>query len=119
MRLWDACTVKVILGGLADVRDLEMISRMCGEVDSESAGRTYGPEGSVTRTVSRRRVPALTPGEVRTLRRWHGLVFYEELRPIEAALPGWWELSQYRCRVERSVARLPEPPRASYPGGGT
>jgi len=94
--LWDACTVKVVLGGLADGRDLEMISRMCGEVDVETAGRSYGADGAVTRSVSRRRIPVLTPGQVRTLPRWHGLVLYEELRAVEAALPGWWELRQFR-----------------------
>jgi type IV secretion system protein VirD4 len=102
--LWDACTVKVVLGGLADARDLEMISRMCGEVDVETAGRSYGADGAVTRSVSRRRIPVLTPGQVRTLPRWHGLVLYEELRAVEAALPGWWELRQFRSRVERARA---------------
>jgi hypothetical protein len=38
------------------------------------------------------------------LPRWHGLVLYEELRPVEAALPGWWELHQFRSRVERARA---------------
>jgi type IV secretion system protein VirD4 len=102
--LWDACTVKIVLGGLADARDLEMISRMCGEVDVETAGRSYGADGAVTRSVSRRRIPVLTPGQVRTLPRWHGLVLYEELRAVEAALPGWWELRQFRSRVERARA---------------
>src|SRR4029077_1862803 len=98
--LWGACTVKVILGGLADARDLEMVSRMCGEVDVEAAGRSYSADGTVTRTVSRRRIPVLTPGQVRTLPRWHGLLFYEELRPVETTLPGWWELPQLRERVD-------------------
>ena len=35
--LWDGCTVKIVLGGLADTRDLEMVSRMCGDVDIEVA----------------------------------------------------------------------------------
>ncbi len=77
---------------------------MCGEVDVETAGRSHGSDGAVTRSVSRRRIPVLTPGQVRTLRRWHGLVLYEELRAVEAALPGWWELRQFRSRVERARA---------------
>jgi type IV secretory pathway TraG/TraD family ATPase VirD4 len=101
--LWDGCTVKVVLGGLADTRDLETVSRMCGDVDVEVAGRSYDPDGEQTRTFSHRRIPAFTPGQVRTMRRWHGLLFYEELRPIETALPGWWELRQYRSRVSQAA----------------
>jgi len=97
--LWDGCTVKLVLGGLSDTRDLETVSRMCGEVDIEVAGRSYTQAGDETRSFSHRRVPAFTPAQVRTLRRWHGLLFYEELRPIESALPGWWESRKYRARV--------------------
>jgi Molybdopterin oxidoreductase len=89
--------------GLADTRDLETVSRMCGDVDIEVAGRSCNTTGELTRTFSHRRVPAFAPGQVRTLRRWHGLLFYEELRPIETALPGWWELGRYRRRVEEAV----------------
>ena len=101
--LWDGCTVKIVLGGLADTRDLETVSRMCGDVDIEVPGRSYTAAGEQTRTFSHRRVPAFAPGQVRTLRRWHGLLFYEELRPIETALPGWWDLARYRPRVEQAV----------------
>jgi type IV secretory pathway TraG/TraD family ATPase VirD4 len=101
--LWDGCTVKVVLGGLADTRDLETISRMCGDVDVEVHGRSYDAAGQQTRTFSQQRLPAFTSGQVRTLRRWHGLLFYEELRPIETALPGWWDLARCSNRVEQAV----------------
>ena len=102
--LWDACTVKLVLGGLGDPRDLEMVSRMCGEVDVEVGGRSYNESGNLTRTVTRRRMPVLPPGEVRTLPQWHGLLFYENLCPIETALPGWWQLKRFRDRVQDAVA---------------
>jgi type IV secretion system protein VirD4 len=102
--LWDGCTVKIVLGGLADTRDLETVSRMCGDADIEVPGRTYNPAGEQTRSFSQRRVPAYSTGQVRTLRRWHGLLFYEELRPIETALAGWWELGRYRPRVEQALS---------------
>lgn len=76
---------------------------MCGDVDIEVPGRSYTPAGEQTRSFSHRRVPAFAPGQVRTLRRWHGLLFYEELRPIETALAGWWDLGRYRPRVGQSV----------------
>ena len=64
--LWDGCTVKLVLGGLSDPGDLETVSRMCGEVDIEVAGRTYTPAGEQTRSFSHRRVPAFSPAQLRT-----------------------------------------------------
>jgi len=102
--LWDACTVKLVLGGLGDPRDLEMVSRMCGDVEVEVGGRSYNEAGNLTRTVMRRRVAVISAAEVRTLPQWHGLLFYENLRPIETALPGWWELRRFRHPVQNAVA---------------
>jgi type IV secretion system protein VirD4 len=101
--LWDGCTVKIVLGGLADTKDLETVSRMCGDVDIEVLGRSYTPAGEQTRSFSHRRAPAFASEQVRTLPRWRGLLFYEELRPIETALPGWWDVARYRMRVEKAV----------------
>jgi len=64
---------------------------------------SYTAAGEQTRSFSHRRIPAFAPAQVRTLRRWHGLLLYEELRPIESALPGWWELRHYRQRVGQAV----------------
>ena len=102
--LWEGCTVKIVLGGLAETKDLDMVSRLCGEVDREVRGYTRAPDSTITRSVSQRRVPLLTAGEVRTMRRWYGLLLYEELQPIRAALPGWWELARFRLPVERAAA---------------
>jgi hypothetical protein len=77
---------------------------MCGDVDIEAPGRSYTTAGEQTRSFSLRRVPAFTPAEVRRLRRRRGLLFYEELRPLEVALPGWWDLSRVRFRVDQDVA---------------
>ena len=101
--LWDGCTVKLVLGGLADTRDLETVSRMCGDVDIEVSGRSYTAAGEQTRTYTHRRVPAFTSAQVRTLRRWHGLLFYEELRPVETALAGWWDLPRCQQRVTQAM----------------
>src|ERR1019366_2991326 len=111
--LWDGCTVKIVLGGLADLRDLETVSGMCGDVDIEVPGRSYTAAGERTRSFSHRRVPTFTTGQVRTLRRWRGLLFYEELRPIETALPGWWELGHYQERAGNAVAAFAISPASS------
>jgi hypothetical protein len=77
---------------------------MRGDFDVEAPGRSYTAAGEQTRSFSLRRVPPFTPAEVRTLRRWRGLLFYEELRPIEVVLPGWWDLPRVRFRVDQAVA---------------
>lgn len=99
--LWDASTAMVVLGGLADAADLEMVSRLCGEVDQVVRDRGHGPSLAPPST---RRVPVLPPAAVHTLRRWRGLLLYEHLRPIETSLPGWWALPQYRDRVRAALA---------------
>jgi hypothetical protein len=77
---------------------------MCGDVDVDVPGRSYNAAGEQTRSYAQRRVPMFSSARVRTLRRWCGLLFYEELRPIETALAGWWELGRYRRRVEQAVS---------------
>jgi type IV secretory pathway TraG/TraD family ATPase VirD4 len=102
--LWDACTAKIVLGGLADARDLEAISKLCGEIDQVVYSETRGDDGASSRSTQRRRVPVLTPADIRNLPKWRGLLLYEELRPIITTLPGWWAMPQHRARVEASIA---------------
>ncbi len=102
--LWDACTAKIILGGLADARDLETISKLCGEIDQDVHGETRGQDGASSSSTHRRRVPVMTPADIRNLAKWRGLVLYEELRPIIAALPGWWALPEHRDRITTAIA---------------
>ena len=99
--LWDACTAKLVLGGLADASDLEMISKLCGDVD-RIEHLPAGERGQ--RSLQRRRVPAMSPAQIRNVRRWRGLLLYEHLRPVEVALPGWWGLRRYRNRVRIALA---------------
>ena len=43
--IWDAATVKIVLGGLAKYRDLDDVARLLGEIDELTETRSRGREG--------------------------------------------------------------------------
>lgn len=90
--IWDASTVRLLFPGLGNERDLERISRLCGEVDESTTSVTVGPQRSETR--STRRVPVLAVSDIRAIPQWKPLVLYRGLAPLHAALPPWWESPQ-------------------------
>jgi len=102
--LWDACTAKILLGGLADARDLETVSKLCGEIDEVVRNETHGHDGASSSSTHRRRVPVLSPAAIRNLPKWRGLLLYEELRPIISALPGWWVLRSHSASIRSAIA---------------
>jgi len=53
--MWDAATIKVVLGGLAHAEDLTRISRLVGDVDYPTLTRSHGAAGS-NRTISTQRL---------------------------------------------------------------
>jgi type IV secretory pathway TraG/TraD family ATPase VirD4 len=87
--MWDAATVKVVLGGLAHAEDLNRISRLAGEVDDVIESQTRGPSGrSVSTTV--RRLPALPVERLRGLPVGRAIVLGRRARPVEAQLVPHW-----------------------------
>jgi hypothetical protein len=66
---------------------------------------SLGDQGSQVRVLSPRRTRNLisVQGQVRTLRRWRRLLFYEEMRPVETALSGWWKLGRHSLRIDQAV----------------
>jgi type IV secretory pathway TraG/TraD family ATPase VirD4 len=89
--LWDAATLKVVLGGLAHERDLRAIAALAGDVDQEVASRTRSGTG-VTESTSLRLVPALPIDRLRNLEEWRAVVLHRRTPPVEAHLAPWWEL---------------------------
>ena len=69
--IWDAATVKLVLGGLAKYRDLDDVARLLGEIDelteTRSRGRAGERPGSRIWRVSRERrgKPGVPPGTTR------------------------------------------------------
>jgi type IV secretion system protein VirD4 len=64
--MWDAATIKILLGGLARARDLEEVSRLIGDYDEDvsTATRTVG---ATTRSVRTRKAPVLSAQALRGL----------------------------------------------------
>lgn len=87
--MWDAATIKVVLGGLAHAEDLLRISRLAGEVDEAIETRTQGPGGKSVST-SVRRLPALPVERLRGLPVGRAIVLARRARPVEATLRPYW-----------------------------
>jgi type IV secretion system protein VirD4 len=83
--MWDAATVKVVLGGLAHAEDLHRISRLAGDIDNETRTVTRGPNGTTVAT-SLRRLPALPIERIRGLPLGRAIVLGRRARPVESAL---------------------------------
>jgi hypothetical protein len=89
--MWDAATVKIVLGGLSHVDDLARISRLAGEVDEGTWSHTDGAGGR-SWSQSVRRVPALPVERIRNLPEGRAIVLHRRTPPVEATLAPWFDL---------------------------
>jgi type IV secretory pathway TraG/TraD family ATPase VirD4 len=87
--IWDAATVKLVLGGLAKARDLEDVSRLLGEVDERTETLSRGRYGDRSSSVSVRQVPVMPPSVLRTLRFGTGVLLLRQSRPVVVDLLPW------------------------------
>ena len=88
--MWDASTVRVVLGGLGNADDLAAISRLAGEVDEETLSTSTGP-GGASRSTSLRSVPVLAPERLRSLAPDRAVVLHRRTPPVEAVIAPWWD----------------------------
>ncbi len=108
--IWDAATVKVVLGGLAKMRDLEDVSRLLGEVDEATQTVSRGRAGERSSSVSMRQMPVMPPSVLRTLPFGTGVLLLRHTRPLVLDLQGWPdradapELLTGRRAVEQATA---------------
>jgi type IV secretory pathway TraG/TraD family ATPase VirD4 len=87
--IWDAATVKLVLGGLGKARDLEDVSRLLGEVDEATTTWTRGYAGDRSQTVSTRQVPVMPASVLRTLPFGTGVLLLLHTRPSVIDLTPW------------------------------
>lgn len=103
--LKDACTAKLVFGGLTAKSDLDEVSAWCPEIDEPTRSRTRTPGGRrLSTTISQRRVPCLTPAQVRTIPRERAVLFYREEPPVQLRLRGWWTQRRYSAEVAAAKA---------------
>ena len=87
--IWDAATVKIVLGGLAKYRDLDDVARLLGEIDELTETRSRGREGERSSSTSVRLVPVMPASVLRTLPFGTGVLLLRQSRPIVVDLCGW------------------------------
>lgn len=95
--IWDAASVKIVLGGGSNARDLQDLSALIGDRDenTESSSRDAGGRRSTSTSV--RRVPILDTGALRTLPFGTGVLLLRTAPPILLDLKPW---------VQRTVRRV-------------
>jgi type IV secretion system protein VirD4 len=87
--IWDAATVKLVLGGLAKYRDLDDVARLLGEIDELTETRSRGRAGERSTSTSVRMVPVMPPSVLRTLPFGTGVLLLRQTRPVVIDLCGW------------------------------
>jgi type IV secretory pathway TraG/TraD family ATPase VirD4 len=108
--IWDAATVKLILGGLAKLRDLEDVSRLLGEIDEPTQTLSRGRMGERSSSTSLRQVPVMPPSVLRTLAFGTGVLLLRHARPVVIDLQAWPDRSDAdrlragRAEVEAATA---------------
>jgi type IV secretion system protein VirD4 len=94
--MWDAATIKVILGGLAHADDLTAISRLAGDIDQPTETRTRSRDG-LTVATSLRRLPALPVEHLRSLPVGRAVLFARRTAPVQVTLTPYWQHPDQRA----------------------
>ena len=102
--IWDAATVKIVLGGLAKMNDLEDIARLLGEVDEPTRTNSRGAAGERTSSISMRQVPVLPPAALRTLPFGTGVLLLRQTRPMIVDLQPWPKRKDAAALIEGRLA---------------
>jgi type IV secretory pathway TraG/TraD family ATPase VirD4 len=108
---------KVLLPGVGDMRTLDAVSRLAGQVDVPVRSTTSSPwwspgRPSATSTWSVRREPRLPVDKARSLPAGTALVLAGAQPPRLAALTPWWTYPPFSEALSARISRTsePEPP---------
>jgi type IV secretion system protein VirD4 len=114
--IWDSATVKLVLGGLAKLRDLEDVSRLLGEIDEPTQTLSQGRAGERSSSTSLRQVPVMPPSVLRTLPFGTGVLLLRQARPAVIDLQPWPDrpdaaaLRTGQAKIEKATAEGPTAP---------
>jgi type IV secretory pathway TraG/TraD family ATPase VirD4 len=100
--MWDAATLRLILGGSAQPRDLQDLAAVCGERDEEVRNWSRGPDGARTTSTSTRRIPILPPDVIRTLPFGTGILLARTAPPILLNITPWTDRPDAR-QIHNSI----------------
>lgn len=119
--IWDAATVKLVLGGLAKARDLDEVSRLLGDIDEPTRSISHGRSGERSTTLTVRQVPVMPPSMLRTLPFGTAVLLLRQTRPVVVDLHPWTarrdapQLTAGRDRVEAQTGSAAPPPGGDVP----
>jgi type IV secretory pathway TraG/TraD family ATPase VirD4 len=109
--IWDAATVKLVLGGLAHRRDLDDVTRLLGEIDEPTPTISRGRGGERATSTSLRQVPVMSPAVLRTLPFGTAVLLLRHTPPAVVSLQPWTArpdaaaLATDRAAVEDQIRR--------------
>ncbi|MCB2177840.1 MAG: TraM recognition domain-containing protein [Actinomycetales bacterium] len=108
--IWDAATVKLVLGGLAKYRDLEDVAHLLGEIDEFTHTTNRSRHGEASTSTSTRTMPVMPPSALRTLPLGSAIVLLRHTKPALLSLQPWTaradvnELRAGQVAIERAAA---------------
>ncbi|WP_405065041.1 TraM recognition domain-containing protein [Kribbella sp. NBC_01510] len=106
--MWDAATLRLILGGSAQPRDLQDLAAVCGDRDEEIRNWSRGADGARTISTSTRRIPILPPDVIRTLPFGTGILLARTAPPILLKMVPWTDrpdADQIRDSIDQATKR--------------
>jgi type IV secretory pathway TraG/TraD family ATPase VirD4 len=109
--MWDAATIKTVLGGLGESEDLTKISSLAGDIDAPVQTQTRGHDG-ITVSTTLRRIPALPVQTLRCLDTGRAIVLPRNAPPVETVLTPYRRRSRWRRQevdTETQVGAEPQP----------
>ncbi|MFK4088799.1 type IV secretory system conjugative DNA transfer family protein [Kribbella sp. NPDC020789] len=107
--MWDAATLRLILGGSAQPRDLQDLAAVCGERDEEIRNWSRDPHGGRTTSTTTRRLPILPPDVIRTLPFGTGVLLARTAPPILLNMTPWTDRPDADA-IRLSIARQTDTP---------
>ena len=115
--IWDAASVKLILGGGSNARDLEDLSKLIGQRQERQYSESIGADGRRSRSSSLHEVPVMDTSRLRMLPFGTAVLMLRAARPIVLTMTSWSqrpdaaELQRSRRQLEGVIERASSPAR--------
>jgi type IV secretion system protein VirD4 len=109
--IWDAASVKLILGGGSNARDLEDLSKLIGQREERQYSQSIGADGRRSSSSFLREVPVMDPSRLRMLPFGTAVLMLRAARPIVLSMTSWTQrpdaeqLQGSRRRLEGVIER--------------
>ena len=87
--IWDAASVKLILGGGSNARDLGDLSKLIGQRDERQYTESIGAEGHRSHSSSMRETPVMDTSRLRMLPFGTAVLMLRAARPIVLSMQSW------------------------------